>query len=262
MCVILIDMLESTMISEQEALELRELFLEDDDAKDIQEYIRENLTSKTDWRASYKHLDVYNKVNFYRGILTKLEQVRRVPACFTVEEIIKMLYTMGYGLKRIVFLLWKWGFEIQNRFIVSAYIKRNRTELNNERQKFMALIDETKNRVFQDCIEEVKTEENKTVKIYLTKLAELNAELESLDCVEEHTKARRLRRDIMEMTEFLNKVHGVTDVREAVVRVASQKAILREQKRLQGKSVENLEQSTDEEVGATFLEETSETLPR
>lgn len=248
------------IITEEEALRLEDLYIGDEEVKEIKKYIQENLTSKADWRQNFRHLDIYNRINFHRGILKKLETIRRTPSSSTVEEVITLLYTMGYGLKRIVFLLWEWGFPLQNRFIVTQFVKRNKTKLKVERQKFMALIDETKSKVFQDCAEEVKGEEGRTVKIYLEKLAELNTELDNLDCVEEHTKARRLRKDIMEMTEFLNKVHGVSDVREAVIKVAAQKSILREQKRLQsGKGdvpiLENGQTSSEEDVGAQFLTE-------
>lgn len=258
-------MIHNRILTEADGKRLQELFIGDDEVKVIKQFISENLASKKDWRA-FGHYQIYNSLNNFRnGILKKLQLVRNDISCSTAEEVIELLYIMGYGLKRIIFLTWEMGFLNQTAWTIKRHIKREKFYLNIERQKFVELMAETKKTVFQSCAAEVSLAEERTVKIYIKQLNDLNNELEHIDIQEEHGKARRIRKDIKEITETLLKCHGVDNAREWAVRVAGEKELLREKVRLMpSNNSSNLPANKPEgdviEAEATFLTEAADSL--
>lgn len=214
------------ILTKSEARRLMSLYMDDDSVKEMKAFLWEKLLSKHDWRESFIHFDIYNKINFDKGYLTKLEAVRRDIGSSSMEAVVDILYTMGYGQKRIIYLLFEWGFPLGNRQVVCAYMRRNKSRLSFERQKFMELIDSAKKEVFAQVHDEVLEAERKSVTVYLTHLNLLIQQLEALDPVSLPSKCRSLRKDIEAIEDRLKEVHGITDVRKAMIEVATQKQIL------------------------------------
>lgn len=221
----------SRILTEEDAKRLQKLFIDDKDIKEFREFISEKLTSQKDWRA-FGHQDIFTKLNFYKGYLEKLQAVRNKVSCSTIEEVIKILYAMGYTRKRICYLLWEFGFDHDNIHIINLHIRRNKFYLERERIEFMELMEQTKETVFQKCRIEVQKAEEDSVRIYIDHVNLINKELATLDPTIEFTKCRRLRKDLAEYMDILNRVHGINDIRKWTLEVEARKQLMQEQARL------------------------------
>lgn len=240
--------------------DLKKVFIEDEKYDEYKDFIKEKLLSKFDWRKGFRHLDIYNRANHKSGILEKLELCRRDISCQSAEEIIDILYTIGYSHKRIVFILWEWGYDLINRKIVAAYLVKKKFYLKRKRIDFMELIQNAKDEVFQNCKEEVLKAEAKTVELYLDAIGKLQTQLSEIDVslgVKERLKFENIAKSIERMQETLNRCHGVQDIRKQTVRIMAEVNLAKRLKEVENEKTINLEDAhakTIDAGGSNLLE--------
>lgn len=208
--------------------ELHKIFITDEKYDKLKDWIKVNLLSKMDWRKNWQHFEIYNRLAFKNKVLEKLEATRRDISCSSLEEVIELLYTLGYSHKRIVFMVWEMGYDNINRSIVKKHIVKRRMELERKRREFMELIIKVKSEIFQDLFENIKETERKTAEIYLNKIKLLQDELEKLDPIAEPSKNGRIIRTIEFLQFKLNEMQGINDMRKATIEVNKEITIARE----------------------------------
>lgn len=220
------------ILTAKDAEELSQLFINDDEVKEVRKFISERLASKKDWR-QYGHYKIYDLINYHKGILDKVNLARKKISCSSGEEVISMLYIMGYALKRIIYIVWQMGYLNMNANVIRKFIKANKWKLAPERQKFLEHMEQVKVTVFQDCQEQVKAAEAETVNIYIKQIHDLNSQLSEIDITVEPSRARSIRKDIKEIMETLLSVHGINNIREWSIKIQGEKELMAARKTME-----------------------------
>lgn len=229
---------------------LKDVFITDEEHDEIKEFVRSKFLSKFDWREGYRHLDIYNRINHKSGILKKLEQCRRDISCTSAEEIIELLYIVGYSHKRIIFLLWEWGFDNINRKIVATHLVRKKFDLKRKRLQFMELITNTKDSIFQDIKSEVMDRERKTADIYLEAIDKLQEALALLDPVKDRLKFVGMSATIDSLQSKLNEYNGIDLARKETIKSHGAVMTAKRIKELESDKPPNLEEQHSKTIEA------------
>lgn len=166
-----------------------------------------------------------------RDAVLKLQATFRGKGPF--HSLIKLLYGIGFSLRDITFTLYRLGFRGIGQRSIRTHINNNTYEFNQERLKFMELIDCAKATVFQELQAEIKASEKKSALIYLKALERLNTELEDTDPVIEETKWNRLTRSIDKLQAKLNSMHGIEELRSATIQTAAKITLLKSAKSIE-----------------------------
>lgn len=204
--------------------------LSDDDGKavddnDFKEWRKRNGLEDLSLQGNGVYLQLYNKVNYDRGILDQLQEIRRTPESHSIEEMIDILHTAGYTRSSMVYLLYKYGYSGMSMKRIRTYLERNRFKLRERRREFMNAIATAKEEVFQIHAKKVKDAESKTIQILLSKMEGLQSELENIDPVADSPKFNRVLGLITKIQNQINEAHGITSIRQAYIDVEKQKAI-------------------------------------
>jgi len=197
-------------------------FINPSEILDAKEYVNQFIKKEMNWREGFMHRRIYNEVNYRLGILKKVELARQSITCTSQNELIKLLYILGYGEKQITFLLYDWGYKGFTIDQVATRIKKNKYEWNKEKEKFMEEIVEAKNSIFQVMRESVMDTERTTITIYLDKIKTLQEHLNSLDPIEDDQKFRSTVTKIERLQDLVKRSHGIDEMRVASIKVQSE----------------------------------------
>lgn len=169
--------------------------------------------------SGFDHCNLYNRLNYLNGTLHALEATRRDMSIKSAERLIEILYVLGYAYKRIVFVLYEFGYLDFHYRDVMNYIHQKKRSLDIKREKFMAELDSAANDIFQTMKKEVMRAERDNLEIYLAKIEKIQIALRDIDPVEESTKFRRLSAILDNLTETVKKMHGVEAIRDASIEI-------------------------------------------
>ena len=209
--------------------DLDKIFIDDDRLNRMRDFVKPFI-KKLGWREGHVHRRLYNIKNFANGILAKIEKTRIRPDTEAEAKIIELLYTMGYGTKRITYILFTYGYRNVTEEKVRKHVSGNSYKLAKLRDEMLKVIEDTRNRVFQEMGEEVMAAEKRTLILLLKNITAIQDELEDLDPIKESLKFSRLTKELSRLQLEINKMHGVDDYRKASIDVS--KSILIEKEKL------------------------------
>lgn len=200
------------------------VFIPDEEYSLKEAWVKENIKGM-DWRDNYHHQSIYNTIAFNLGILDKVEQTRQRLNIESAQEIIKLLFIVGYGTKQTAYWLWKWGYKGISLQVIQKYVRGKRRFWNEERKKFMSEIEETKERVFQAMKGEVMSREKETLIILLGNIDDLQSELRTLHPVKDKASYNTTLNQIIKLEERCKSYHGLEEFRSAYIKASTEVAI-------------------------------------
>lgn len=203
----------------------------DDSDQELYENVRFKLG--TDFHKTREHNDIYNYKNFKNLTLDALEATRRKMSCKSCEEIIDILFILGYSTKRIIYNVWKLGYVGISFRDLRQHIFQNKRRLEDARDKYMESLKEKKIVLFQQMQEEVLSTEQRTLKLYLDNIKKAQDELENTSFVDEPAKWGRFRKIIDSLQEKVDQMHGITKKRDSSIRINEQLTLQSELKKLE-----------------------------
>lgn len=238
--------------SNEEFIEFCKVFDESD--KDLFEKVRFKLG--TDFKKGFGHNTIFNLKAFRNGTLEALERTRRDLSCTSAEKIIDILYTVGYSTKRIIYMLWKLGYENISFRDLRRYISNDKGRLKEEQQKYMAELEQKKIGLFQDAQQEVLQAENRTLRLYLKLIAKYQNELENITdpANTERLKTNRIIASINDLQAKVDEMHAITKKRDATVEINTQVELTRQLAELEAKPVDGTEQTQSLPSGERMLD--------
>ena len=200
------------------------VFIPDEEYSLKEAWVKENIKGMG-WRDNYHHQTIYNTIAFNLGILDKVEQTRQRLNIDSAQEIIKLLFIVGYGTKQTAYWLWKWGYKGISLQVIQKYVRGKRRFWNEEKQKFMNEIEETKERVFQTMKGEVMSREKETLIILLGNIDDLQKELRTLHPVKDKASYNTTLNQIIKLEERCKSYHGLEEFRNSYIKASTEIAI-------------------------------------
>lgn len=200
------------------------VFIPDEEYSLKEAWVKENIKGMG-WRDNYHHQTIYNTIAFNLGILDKVEQTRQRLNIDSAQEIIKLLFIVGYGTKQTAYWLWKWGYKGISLQVIQKYVRGKRRFWNEEKQKFMNEIEETKERVFQSMKTEVMSREKETLIILLGNIDDLQKELRTLHPVKDKASYNTTLNQIIKLEERCKSYHGLEEFRNSYIKASTEIAI-------------------------------------
>lgn len=210
---------ESFFSAEEYKQFYEEVFNEDD------QKLFENIRFKVDIdQKGWGHNSIYTPRNFKNGTLEALERTRRDLSCESAEKLIDILYTLGYSSKRIIYIIWKFGYQNISFRDYRKYKENHKARLEKLRKDYIKQMDEKKNELFQNRQKEVLEVESETLSIYINNIKTLQDELNNTPrmCIDEPVKFKRISGQIDTLQEKIDKMHAISLKREASIDIGKQ----------------------------------------
>lgn len=174
----------------------------------------------------------YDERHKVREAALLIQNTFRSPSPF--NNLIKLLYGIGFSLRDINHTLYRLGFRGIPINTLQRHIADNNFEYQRERLKFMELIDSVKSSVFQEISEHVKAAERRTALIYLEQIKKLQDWLEKEgDPILEAAKFTRITKQIEALQRKINEMHGIDQLRTATIDAHKQIFIAKETKKIE-----------------------------
>lgn len=230
-------------LTEEELTELYRYEVTEEEVKDAKAYLkslgfdmRNFCTQGNQWLVKlFGPLGEKRYVDEIRDAATKIQNsFKGIASPF--HQLLKTLYGLGFNQRDIIFCIWRLGIRGMGEHQIRKHLEYYRPEFEQEREKFMQLIEVAKAEVFQQLQEEVRAAEKRTAIILLKHIARLQEELEKIDPVDEPTKFGRLTKQIEAIERRLNAMHGIEELRRATIDTASKISILRAAKQIENES--------------------------